>query len=66
VDFLQGGWGGVFVKLVLEIIPSHWVSLYFILKGVLEKVIRVSFEFLWAGDYNRMNFHGYLLRRLWS
>jgi hypothetical protein len=47
---LGGGGGVILVKSVLEDIPIYWVSLDFILKGVLEMIRRINFRFLWSRD----------------
>ena len=44
-------WGGIFLvlfKSMLESIPVYRVSIFFITKGVLEHVRKLSFKFLWA------------------
>jgi len=39
----------VLVKSVLEAIPVYWMSLSWIPKGILEKIRRLCFRFLWSG-----------------
>jgi hypothetical protein len=42
-------WGRcVLAKFVLEAIYVHRISLDFILKGILERIRRITFRFLWA------------------
>lgn len=37
------------VKLVLEAIPVYWMSIAWISKGVLDRIRRICFSFLWQG-----------------
>lgn len=46
----------VLIKSVLEAIPVYWVSSTFIPKGILEKVRKMSFKFLWAGEQKKNHF----------
>ena len=39
----------VLVKAVLEAIPVYWMSLSYIPKGILERIRRICFIFLWSG-----------------
>ena len=39
----------VLVKSVLEAIPVYWMSLSWIPKGILEKIRRLCFRYLWSG-----------------
>ena len=39
----------VLVKAVLEAIPVFWMSLSWIPKGILERIRKVCFRFLWSG-----------------
>ena len=39
----------VLIKSVLEAIPVYWMSLSWIPKGILEKVRKMSFYYLWSG-----------------
>lgn len=38
------------VKSVLEAIPAYWMSIAWILKGVLDRIRRIYFSFLWQGN----------------
>jgi hypothetical protein len=49
---------------VLEDILVYWVSLSFILEGVLEKARRISFKFLWDGQSLRNNFSWVAWRKI--
>jgi hypothetical protein len=40
----------VLVKSVLEAILVYWISLAWVPKGTLEKIRRICFKFLWAGQ----------------
>jgi hypothetical protein len=40
----------ILVKTVLEAIPVYWVSLAWVPKGILEKIRRLCFRFLWVGQ----------------
>ena len=39
----------VLVKAVLEAIPVYWMALSWIPKGILERIRRICFRFLWSG-----------------
>jgi len=39
------------IKSVLEAIPVYWMSLAWIPKGILEKIRRTCFTYLWKGNY---------------
>jgi hypothetical protein len=39
----------VLVKSILESIPVYWMSLSWILKGILEAARKICFKFLWSG-----------------
>jgi hypothetical protein len=43
----------VLVKVVLEVIPVYWMSLAWIPKGILEKVRRLCFSYLWQGNKDK-------------
>jgi hypothetical protein len=38
----------VLVKLILESIPIYWLSIHHIPKGILDKIKRKCFKFLWS------------------
>ena len=38
------------VKSVLEAIPVYWMH-FWILVGIIEKIIKICFKFLWSGNY---------------
>jgi hypothetical protein len=40
----------VLIKFALEAIPVYWHTLAHIPKGILEKIIRCCFNFLWQGS----------------
>ena len=40
----------VLVKAVLESMPMYWMALIWIPKGILEKIRRLCFYFLWSGS----------------
>ena len=44
----------VLIKSVLEGIPVYWNSIAVIPKGILDKIHRLSFKYLWSGN----NIHG--------
>jgi hypothetical protein len=37
---------------VLEAIPIYWVTLAWVMKGILDKLCQVSLHFLWIGKYD--------------
>ena len=37
------------MKVVLEAIPVYWMSLSWIPKGILERIRKICFRFLWSG-----------------
>jgi hypothetical protein len=39
----------VLIKVVLESILMYWNSIAAVLKGVLDKICKLCFQFLWAG-----------------
>ena len=43
----------VMVKVVLEAMPVYWRGLTWIPKGILEKIRRLCFSFLWSGSADR-------------
>jgi len=40
----------VLAKLVFESIPIYWMTLAVIPKGVLERIYKLIFDFLWSSD----------------
>jgi len=40
----------VLAKFILESLPVYWMNLAFNLKGVLERIRKISFNLLWVGD----------------
>jgi hypothetical protein len=45
------------VKLVLEAIPVYWQYLAHIPKGILEKIRKICFRFLWSGKEGQESIH---------
>jgi len=54
--FFRGG-RLTLVKSVLEGMSVYWFLLAHIPKGVLEKIRRICFDFLWRGKNDRIGFH---------
>eukprot|EP01018_Ginkgo_biloba_P023075 Gb_32325 [translate_table: standard] len=48
--WLSKGGRLILVKSILEAIPVYWLSLTLIPKGVLDKIRKLSFRFLWPGN----------------
>jgi len=46
----------MFVKLVLKAISIYWHTLAYTQKGILEKIMKISFKFLWFGNREREHF----------
>jgi hypothetical protein len=44
------------MKSILEVIPIYWMSLSWIPKGILEKIRRICFKFLWEGSKDQYVF----------
>jgi hypothetical protein len=48
IDVFSQGGRLILVKLVLEAIPIYWMYLFFIPKGILEKIEQLSDNFVWS------------------
>ena len=46
--FLSRGGGLVLVKVVLQSIPVYWASIAYIPKGIITKIWKACFTFLWT------------------
>lgn len=40
----------VIVKVVLEAMPMYWMALTWIPRGILEKIKKICFSFIWEGS----------------
>ena len=43
----------VLVKAVLEAMPVYWMALTWIPRGILDKIRKICFSFLWGGSYDK-------------
>jgi hypothetical protein len=51
--WLSRGGRLVLVKVVLEAIPVYWISLAWVLKGVLEAIRKLCYKFIWSGEKSK-------------
>jgi hypothetical protein len=48
--WLSRGGRLVLVKEILKAIPVYWISLAWVPKGILEKIRKLCYQFIWSGD----------------